>query len=73
MRVVYKTERVQDWVGVLTLDKVGYNWRIKHRVGGKLQTVAQGYYYTTDKQKALDNLDNNYRILTGFSKDLFNI
>ena len=72
MQVIYKIERVKDWVGVLILERLGYSWHIKHRINGKMEKVAQSYYYTKDKQKALDNLNINYNTCTGLARDLFN-
>ena len=37
-----------------------------------MEKVAQSYYYTKDKQKALDNLNINYNTCTGLARDLFN-
>jgi hypothetical protein len=73
MQTVLRLERVTGWVGTLSLERLGYSWRIKTKVNGKTQTVAQSYYYTTDKQKALDALNYNYNVVTGFQRDLFNL
>ena len=35
-----------------------------------MQTVAQSYYYTTDKQKAYNNLIDNYKLMTGYNRNL---
>lgn len=64
-------ERTRDVVGVLCLSSIGYHWKIYRTTKGKREQVAQSYYYTKDKQKALDELDRNYRIINGYIKDLF--
>lgn len=73
MQIVAKVEKVQGWVGILALEKIGYSWRIKARVNGKVQTVAQSYYYTTDKGKAWRTLCDEYDNITGYKRDLFNL
>lgn len=66
-------ERIKDVEGVLLLSSIGYHWKIYRITKGKREQVAQSYYYTKDKQKALDELDSNYRIINGYNKDLFTI
>lgn len=73
MRIVYKMERVKDVEGVLYLSSIGYHWKIYRITNGKREQVAQSYYYTKDKQKALDELNKNYFIINGYMKDLFSI
>lgn len=66
-------ERTRDVLGVLCLSSIGYNWKIYRITNGKREQVAQSYYYTKDKQKALDELNKNYSIINGYLKDLFTI
>lgn len=72
MQVVAKIERLKDVVGILYLSSIGYHWKIYRKINGKREQVAQSYYYTSDKQKALNNLVNNYNISEGLVRDLFN-
>ena len=64
---------MDDWVGVVYLNKIGYYWKIYRKTNGKREQVAQSYYYTKDKNKATNNMIKNYDIITGFQKDLFTI
>ena len=73
MQMIYKTEKVGDWVGVVYLSSLGYHWKIYRKTNGKREEVARSYYYTTDKEKAIEVLDANYRIVSGFEHDLFSI
>lgn len=58
-----KTEKVGDVTASLYLEKYGYTYKIKARIGGRVQIVARSYVWLIDKQNALEKM----------KADLFNV
>ena len=58
-----KTERIGDVTASLYLEKYGYTYKIRARIGGRAQVVARSYAWLADKQDAIERMQ----------ADLFNI
>ena len=64
MRLV-KTEKVGDVTASLYLEKHGYTYKIRARVGGRVQVVARSYAWLTDKQDAIKQMQADLSNVTG--------
>lgn len=65
------THRQGELIGSLYLEKLGYTYKIKARVGERMQVVARSYVYLLNKdqarQKMLDDMQSISKQLTLFN------
>ena len=58
-----KMERLGDVTASLYLEKYGYTYKIRARIGGRMQVVARSIVWLADKQDAIERMQ----------ADLFNV
>lgn len=58
-----KIEKIGDVAASLYLEKYGYTYKIRTRIGRRVPVVARSYMYLADKQDAIERMQ----------ADLFNI
>ena len=51
-----KTEKIGDVAASLYLEKYGYTYKIRARIGGRSQVVARSYAWIIDKQDAISQM-----------------
>lgn len=51
-----KTEKIGDVTASLYLERNGYTYKIRTRIGGRVQVVARSYAWLTDKQDAIERM-----------------
>lgn len=63
MRLV-KTEKIGDVTASLYLEKHGYTYKIRARIGGRVQVVARSYAWLIDKQDAIKRMQADLSNIT---------
>lgn len=51
-----KTEKIGDVTASLYLEKYGYTYKIRARIGGRVRVVARSYVWLADKQDATERM-----------------
>lgn len=51
-----RTEKIGDVTASLYLEKYGYTYKIRARIGGRVQVVARSYAWLADKQDAIERM-----------------
>lgn len=60
-----ETYRQGELTGSLYLEKLGYTYKIKARVGGRVQVVARSYVYLLHKDQARQKMLDDMQVLSG--------
>lgn len=58
--------------GTLYLESLGYTYKIRGRINGKIYTLARSYTYILDKNVALNNMKMEMEVLSE-QEPLFNL
>ena len=67
-----ETHRQGELTGSLYLEKLGYTYKIKARVCGRVQVVARSYVYLLHKDQARQKMLDDMQALSG-QRSLFDI
>ena len=71
MKVIEKIQR-GGLIGTLYLERLGYTYKIKARVGNKMLVVGRSYVYLLHKEDARERLSSEMDAISG-QLTLFNI